>query len=93
MTPASVAPGVSVVGFIRAYFASISAASAAFNKENDADSCFAVQAASVIAIRDGAPILSNEAPVSALVDLRKRRRETELTFDIAATFLLLLRTS
>jgi hypothetical protein len=84
---------VSVVGMMRAAMAAKSVASAALSTAKGDDSCFAVQAASVIAIRDGALILSSEAPVSALVDLRKRRREKLLSLDIAATFLLLLRTS
>ena len=93
MTPASVAPGVSVVGMILAAIAARSAASATLRLVKGAASCFAEQAASVIAMRAGVPILSKDAPVSAPEDLRNRRRETLLLIGKARTFLLLLATT
>ena len=78
---------------IRAAIAARSAASAMFKLAKGATSCFAEQAASVIAMSAGVPILSKDAPVSAPEDLRNRRRDTLLLLGKARTFLLLLATT
>jgi hypothetical protein len=56
-------------------------------------SSLAVQAACAMAARDGAPILSNDAPVIVPDDRRKFRRDTSTSSPIPYASLLLFRSS
>lgn len=76
MTPASAAPGVSVVGMIRAAMAAKSVASSAPRTKKAVASFSAVQAALVIAARAGAAKRRKVAPDIEPDACRKFRRDT-----------------